>query len=184
MENTGKLVKFLAVIYVLGIVIWLGGSIIRTAIAYDVYVPATELQLKTNYSDTMRVHNVRLFGMGALYTEISYGLAAVAALMLLFMLRKELKLRGWVFISLALFLITFPIELFLMYYDIKINMAIRYDLLTSFSQDVVKDYFINRFTKLNFLAPTAYLCGASAIVFFIWRPLDKTTSVNAPREAE
>jgi len=179
MASRKNLIKFLAIIYVLGMVIWLGGSIIRTVIAYDIYVPATELQMKTNYSDEMRLHNVRLFGMGALYTEISYGVAAFAAIFLFFLLRKEFKTKGWILISLLLFLITLPLESLLMYYDIKLNLAIQYDLLKSFNQDVVRDYFISRFTKLNFMAPSAYLCGASSLIMAVWRPLEKTEFTNS-----
>ncbi len=168
-----KLIKFLAIIYVLGMIIWLGGSVVRTVIAYDIYVPATALQMKTNYTDELRLHNVRLFGMGALYTEISYACSFVAAIMLFVLLRSQFKTKGWIFISLMLFFITVPMESILMYYDIKLNLAIRHGILNSFDMDIVRDFFISRFTKLNFLAPSAYLCGASSIIIGIWQPLDK-----------
>lgn len=168
-----NLIKLFSAIYMVGMVIWLGGSLMRMVIAYDIYVPATELQLKTNYSDEMRLHNVKLYGMGALYTDISYGFALTSAIFLIILMRGKIKEQGWPAIMLILFFLTVPVETLMIYFDIQLNFAIRNDNLQSFDSEVVRDFFISRFTKFNFMQPSAYLCGISSLIFTVVRPLER-----------
>lgn len=169
-------IRIFTSLFVIGLAVWLGGSLIRLAVAYDIYVPATELAMKTHYTDQLRLHTVRLFGMGALYTDIAYGCAFFAAIMLVILMKGKMKIKGWPVISFTLFLLTVPLEALMIYFDIKLNLAIHNELLTTFNSDIVKDYFISRFTKYNFVSPSAYLCGASSLIFSILRPLDREKS--------
>lgn len=169
-------IRIFTSIYVLAIAVWLGGSLIRLAVAYDIYVPATELSMKTHYTDELRLHTVRLFGMGALYTDIAYGCAIFAVIILLILMKGKMRIKGWPVISFTLFLLTVPLEVLMIYFDIRLNLAIHNGLLTTFNSDLVRDFFISRFTKFNFVSPSAYLCGASSLIFSIVRPLDRYKS--------
>ena len=62
--------KTIASVGLLGYIIWLGGSVIRTIISYDLFIPGT-LELK-KYSFEIQTHIVKLFELASPYTNISY----------------------------------------------------------------------------------------------------------------
>jgi len=79
----------------LGFFIWFGGSVIRTAVAYDLFEPGSALTIKSYYSDLQKMETVRLFAVGALYTDIAYGVALVSSIILCAYWKQYLKKRGW-----------------------------------------------------------------------------------------
>jgi hypothetical protein len=180
MQAINKTSKVLMILLALGLIIWLGGNILRTVIAYDLYVPATELTLKSNYSDEIRMHTVRLYAMGALYTDIAYGVAFLSALALFVRFRRELRQRGWLFMSYVLFILAAPVDLYSIFLDIKLNLAVMYNSGLTFFSDEVQRYFASRFRTMNLFSPLAYLAVITSIIIVIWRPLDK---VETKKEA-
>ncbi len=172
MQHKSITAKLLLTLIALGLLIWLGGSIIRTAIAYDLYVPGTALKLKNWYSDQERIHAVRMFGMGAMYTDIAYGTALASSILLCIYWRKNLKKRGWLFMSFVLMFLAAPVELYMIYLDIKLNLGLFWTNIANFDTPVIKDYFTYRFTKLAIPSTMSYLAVITSILFIIWRPLD------------
>jgi hypothetical protein len=180
MQHKTFTAKFLLTLVALGLLIWLGGSIIRTAIAYDLYEPGTALKLKSWYSDSERLHAVRMYGMGALYTDIAYCVALAASILLCIYWRKNMKQRGWLFMAFVLMFIAAPIELFMIYLDIKLNIGLYWVSNLSFDSVIIKNYFMFRFTKMAIPSMMSYLAIVTSILFVIWRPLD----LKQPSEAE
>jgi len=111
--------KIFLTIFVIGLSIWIGGTIVRYAIAYDVFVPGTELELKNWYSDTEMVTTVHLFRIAAFYTIFGFCSAFVSVIVLFAYWKKDLKKHGWLFISFVLFFLATPIEFYLIYYTIS-----------------------------------------------------------------
>jgi hypothetical protein len=173
METPSVKAKIFITLFTLGIIIWLGGSIIRTIVAYDIYVPATELKVKDYYSDEIRIQTVRLFASGALYTEVAYGVAFLSAVYLIVYYRKQLKIRGWLFMSFVLFFMSSPIEFYMMYMDLNLNLGLYNNYKYTLNDDFINHFFVSRFRQLNFMAPMAYLSVFSSVWLVIFRPLDK-----------
>lgn len=181
-----KSVNILISIFALGFIIWFGGSIVRSATAFDIFTPGRELELRPGYTDEIRMHSVYNYSMMSSYTDIAYGAAFVSALLLIILMRKQLKQRGWLLMAFVLFFISAPIEAVLIYYDIQLGLAIHWDNLKDFNDPMVSDYFLSRFrnTALSVPSALAFLASLTALLYIIWRPLDKTKIIEDKQHEE
>lgn len=162
-------------IFAFGFALWFGGSVIRSAIGFDVFYPSAKLELKNHYSNEIRMHSVYLYATTSLYSDIGYFAAFVSAVVLALYWRNYLKKRGWLFMSFILFIVASPVEFYLMYYDIKLSIAIYYEQVKDFASVPVTEYFVERFTQPEVATPSAlaFLAVITALLYMIWRPLDE-----------
>jgi hypothetical protein len=167
-----KVDKIIIILAVLGFAVWFGGTVIRNAVAYDLFVPGTELIEKNWYPNDVQVHVVNLYGMTSFYTSIGYGLAALGVIWSLFSFRKQLRRRGWLFMGSIMFLLTLPVEAYLLYYDIRLNMAIG-EGIEHFTNPAINEFFIYKFKALGIPSTLSFLAVLTSIVIFVWRPLEK-----------
>jgi len=171
-----KLTKIILTIFIITVVFWIGGSLIRNIMAFDLFIPATELSLKNYYSEEVRMHTIHLYSVSSVYTGISFGIALVASVLLFIILLKKLKYEGWLFMSFILFFIVAIVELYITYLDVMLGMAISDSIVYSFTSDPIKDYFLFRYYKLGILEPMKYLGVITIIILAVWKPLVKNPS--------
>ncbi len=169
-----KIIRIIATFAICGFIIWFGGSILRSAIAYDLFVPTQDFQLKESYNDDLKMHSVYLFSTLALYTNVSYGISFFAIIILTFLLRNQFRSKGWLFMSIILFLLASPVEIYKIYLDYKLSWAVYYDNVRDFYNPVIIEYFINRFKNivLNTFSSLSFLANFTIIIYLIWKPLD------------
>lgn len=178
MLKYSKYQKFLLSFLAFGLAIWIGGSVIRTVIAFDLFQPGTELILK-NYSDDIRMQTVKLFATTSIYTEVSYAVAFVSLVLLAFGWKNHIKERGWLFMAILLFFLTSPVEFYSMFLDYRLAMNLFFgSCQIHFGDDVIQKLFVSRFKNLSIYSPMMYLAVITSIIFTIWRPLDKTLKKN------
>ncbi|OGU13010.1 MAG: hypothetical protein A2X61_10525 [Ignavibacteria bacterium GWB2_35_12] len=183
MRHKTKTSRILLTLAALGFFIWFGGSVIRTAVAYDLFEPGSALTIKSYYSDLQKMETVRLFAVGALYTDIAYGVALVSSIILCAYWKQYLKKRGWLFMAFVLVFISAPIELVLIYLDMELNLGLYFgNELIKFTDNVVNNYFMFRFTKMAIPSAMSFLAFITAIIFIVWRPLDKSKKEYEPNE--
>lgn len=183
-------------LFIFGLAIWIGGSIIRTAIIYDIYEPFSNFIPKENYTDSIlqqnpyteaiKLHNIYMFSNTSIYTNVAYSLSLVSGIFLLFFNIRELKQKGWLFMSLILLLFSAPVELFNMYCDYQLYYVLKWDggVLTFFDGNIQK-YAIERFTNLmqRTFGAISFMSAITIIIFFVWKPLDRTIT-NTKTELE
>jgi hypothetical protein len=180
MQHKTKTAKLLLTLIALGFLIWFGGSVIRTIIAYDLFEPGTALVLRDYYTEELRINVVRLFAMSAFYTDIAYGIALLSSVLLCIYLKGSYKDRGWLFMAFVLVFISSPVELYMIYLDIKLNLGLYVgEEIINYNNKVIKDYFLFRITKMTIPSTISYLAFLTAIIFIIWRPLDRTVLKDA-----
>lgn len=165
--------KILLSIIAVGIILWLGGNVIRTAIAYNIFVPATELQFKPDMPDNLKIYNVNLFAMMAAYTDIGFLAALACSIILIINLRKNLKMNGWLFMSFMMFFIGALGQLFISYLDLRLIWACQYGFPYGFEDSGMKDYFLSRFRSFAPITPLSELTAFTSILLLIWKPLAK-----------
>lgn len=176
MKQMNAIDKTIASLGLLGYIIWLGGSVIRTIISYDLFIPGT-LELK-KYSFEIQTHIVKLFELASPYTNISYMVMILTVLYMLIKYNKNIKANGWMFMSIFMLLLTVIPNSYLMWMDYKLAMDMNY-FRAEFDSTSVANYFMIRFTKLSILQPIVMLSGITAAVLFVFRPLH-----NSNLEAE
>lgn len=176
MEKYNKTLKILITILALGFIVWFGGSIIRSAIGYDLFHPDAQLVLKENYSNEIKMHSVYLFSTLSLYTDVGYVAAFFASLSIMIYLRKQLKQHGWLFMSLVLFLVASPVQFYMIYSDIQLSLAVIYSNIKDFANPIVQEFFYDRFKSITLTTASslAYLANITALLYVIWRPLDSS----------
>ena len=169
--------KILLTLLVFGVILWLGGAIVRVSTAYDIYMPFTKLELKTEYSDAMRMHAVKLFAYGSLYTGAGFVMAFAGFLSLAFYWRTELKRRGWMFMALVLFLIASTWGVYELVLDIRLSYLIKAGS-AAFGDKLITDLFVYRFSKFAPWASIAYMSVIASVLIIIWRPLNNLKNKN------
>jgi len=165
--------KILLTLLAFGVILWIGGAIARLAIAYDLFLPGTELILKNYYTDIIRLHTVHLFAMTGLYTGVGFSVCLLIALIIFFKSKSILKKQGWLFMAFVLFFLTVPFESYMMYLDIRLNMAFWSGKLLSFNDYNITSYFLIRFSKLGIPSVLSFFAVLTSVVMIIWRPLNK-----------
>ena len=117
MENCKKNHKIFLTFFVIGFVVWFGGTLVRTTIAFELFDTGTPIELKSKYTNSERMNTVYIFTVTAPTVIISYIVATVSAVILTVLWRKELKQKDWLFMIFCLFIITIPIQFKFIYYD-------------------------------------------------------------------
>lgn len=174
MINNDRTTKILLSILAIGFILWFGGSVVRTAIGYDLFNPDAQLELK-NYAPEIRMHSVYLFANLAIYTGVGYGVSFLFSIITFFKIKKDLKTQGWLFMAFVLFLLASPIQLYLIYLDYGLAMEVVRSGLRDFNSYIVQQNFYQRFvdTKLTVMSSLSFLANLTALVYFIWKPLQK-----------
>lgn len=166
--------KILALLAIFGIMTWLGGSIVRSAIAYDIFVPfSANFELKNYYTNEVLVHNVYLFANTSIYPSVGYGISFLSVILLAFINKDKLKKEGWFFMIVALYIIFAPIEIYQMILDYNLNMGFRDKIITQFNSPIVNDNFMQRLTyvPIRTYSVLSFLSHLAAITFMIIKPL-------------
>jgi uncharacterized membrane protein len=178
MKKNNKIYKIILTFFVFGFVIWLGGILIRTTIAYDLFVPDGSMELKPEYSNAVRIHAAYLYSATALLTGISYGIAAISSIFLAYFSRKEFKQRGWLFMAFCIFILTIPIQSYFIYLDFQLANAVYYEKIDDFFHPKIQKYFVDRIkdVKNSSFYAISLLAALTCILYSIWRPLEKKIS--------
>ena len=183
MQKNTVVSKILLTLLVFGLILWLGGAIIRTATAYEIYNPFTELELKTEYSNAIRMHTVKLFTYGSLYTGTGFVMAFVGFLTLAYYWREEFKHRGWMFMSLVLFLIASTWGIYELILDIRLSYLVKAGML-DFGDKLINDLFAKRFSTYAPWATISYMSAVAGVLIIIWRPLNNIRKTKKGGENE
>ena len=180
MKNDNKIYKIFLTLFVIGFAIWLGGTIIRTTIAFDLFVPTIQIELNPEYTNEERMYAIYIFATTALLVGTAYGIAAISAMFLGIKARKKFKEKGWLFMIFCLFVLTIPIQIYFMIQDYILANAVYYEKIDDFYNPIIQKYFVQRFQNVtaNSLATISLLSALTCIMYAIWRPLDKNLSIN------
>ncbi len=164
---------------VLGAVLWLGGYVVRTAIAYDLFIPGT-LTFKTSFPADAVAQTLRLYSRMAFYTLYGYGAALLGFISVFFSLKKYWRSYGWLFMAGCLFLLYIPVEAAVIYYDVQLFQIIpNADTLVAFDVEAAKKALLDGL-QIKILGgfgqlarSLAFFSYITAILVTVWRPLHK-----------
>lgn len=169
------LVKLFLTITILGAIVWLGGSVIRNAIAYDMFIPGT-LTKKTYLTEDFVFHTIRLYSLTAFYTIAGYALVIVGMLFLVIGNRNRVKEKGWFFMIAVLFALAFPAEIYLMLFDVELVKTLQSSADTTATNPRLADIFFEKFSNDSYTSQASGLTMMAYITVVIlctYRPLDK-----------
>ncbi|MCX7908259.1 MAG: hypothetical protein N2560_01910 [Ignavibacteria bacterium] len=173
MEVT-KTKKLFVALFFIGCIIWIGGSIIRTAIVYDIYEPY-EKSLKFRYwvDEKIALMTVRHFSIGALYTAFGFLLTFISFLNLFSWIKTRFKTDGWLLMSVILYILSVISELILLYFDLRLGLYVFFQSNISYFSNEIQTFFFRRFVNYNFLMVYNWLAIFTIIFFLLFKPLKK-----------
>ena len=174
MQEKSVLQKIFITILTFGIILWFGGSIIRSSIAFDLFIPAAKMELKPGYSDGIRLHSVYIYTVTGTYSTVGYIAAFISAIVLYIHWRKVMKVRGWLFMAFVLFFISSPVELYLCFTDIKLSLAFQFNQVGSFSDSNIQKFFLDRYKNIALTTASglSFLAVITSLLYIVWHPLD------------
>ncbi|MCX6155415.1 MAG: hypothetical protein NT007_14775 [Candidatus Kapabacteria bacterium] len=180
MKNQSNFVKIIVSIMAVGFIFWFVGSLLRGAIAYQVFENGQTLHIKQWLPVSDVLQTVRVYASLAIYTGIGYIVTYLLSIVLIIALRKEIKQQGWLFMALTLFLLTGVIEFYLMYYDFQLGTGLLFDPQVRFDDYIVQQFFVSRIKNLTVATMSALsaLAGLTVVLFVIWMPLQKELKVK------
>ncbi|RPI64953.1 MAG: hypothetical protein EHM43_13250 [Ignavibacteriae bacterium] len=157
----------------LGGTLWLGASVARAIVGFDIFVPGT-IEFKAAQTEAMRLHTIWIYTLLGGLTGWSFVALVVGGLWSAIALRPRWKRRGWILMSGILLLVIIPGQIWMMLqdyalwqlYDISTGMPLApfQEIITVFSQRVmvVAASVINGMTLL---------VAVTMVLLLTWQPL-------------
>lgn len=173
--KSSLLSKISWLLFAFGIILALGGQFIRLSVIYDLYIPGT-LELKSWYSWQIQHQTVRLYANAFIYCGIGYVLATLGVVMVILTSASLLKKKGWMFMSVILWLLAVGFSAKSLYSDYTLVNYLR-DATASTSQALTM--VTNSLQKESVYFLVSMLCQISVVCVIVFKPLDsKKVLVN------
>lgn len=167
--NTTK-TKISLFILIVSSIFWLGGSIYRAIIAYTLFEPFS-LIVKSEITYDILRQTLKLIGNVNVYILISYPIVLISFFTLLKLSHVKLKLDGWLFMISMIFVMFFPVELYLTFLDLDFTYMV---LFSNFDTNQALSKLIERIAALGGLPAIGSLCYFTSIWIAIFQPLKKS----------
>ncbi len=158
--------------------LWLGGTVVRAALGYDVFVPGT-LDLKPTLDDAEKLATIRLFVSTAAYTGWAFGIAALCAIVLSIRERAAYAHRGWMLMIAILAWLLVPLQGWSVYHDYL--LAQHFDMSTDtmmplLSMPELLVVFRERIANVGLAMSNglSVLIGFTIIILAAMRPLERS----------
>lgn len=168
--------KIAASIFILAFALWLGGSLVRTIIAYSVFEPSATQTLIKQISNDILMQTVYLFASSTVYTLPAYLISLFCVFYFLIKFKSNFRNEGWLFMSIILFLISSPIQFYNAYLDVQLSMHIFWGGNWEFYSEQIQNFFLKRFTTIwqSTFSGLSYLANLTILIYIVWQPLRKS----------
>lgn len=169
MQNLNKLSKTVLFFSLVFFSIWFGGNVLRHAIIYQ-FFDAETMALKPilNHDGLNQIFQVLLPVF--VLNSITFPLFVISFLLFIFLSKVNLKLEGWLFITVVIIAVLTPFELYLIIIDYKIINMI---LTVSYDTNIALSLVLERLEIFNSFPLIQIICYFFIIFLFIFRPLKK-----------
>jgi hypothetical protein len=161
--------QFFLFLIILATVFWLGGVNIRAIIGNEFFEKGT-IVLRSDLSADFEKALILIYANSTIVTLSAYIVVLISVIGYLFSTRPNLKEKGWMMISVTLFFIFLPVEIYTGYLDLK------YILLYFFYSGEgyqFRELLVKRVTALGGLSAIAIFCYYTIIGVLVWKPFNK-----------
>lgn len=167
MKNISKLSKIFLFISVISAVIWVGSTVTRQLVTYQLF-EGPELNFK-NYVTDQNLGGIYQTILPAITTTfVAYTSFIICFISFIIFSKISLKLNGWLFIITVMVIILMPFEIYLMTIDYRMISLLNSG---SFSSSIITDMIISRFRFFGSFTIIEVMCYLSFIYFILFKPL-------------
>ena len=169
---TGKrkrLAKISLFILCLGAIVWLGGINIRALVGFDLLQTGT-LEFKQNIHPYVERTVFALLAQSSTIVNTAYIVVWIAGIFYLRSSGLRMKENGWLLMSVILFYLFTPVEIYTMILDLRM-----WQLDHIGSNDLVefRKLFIHRLAALKGVPTIALLCYYTSLGLVVFRPMTR-----------
>lgn len=181
MKNFKIVSKILFYFFFASISIWIGSTLVKTFVFYNMFQPEQNLPLKTylmiDKSLNIEVIKGILFTIYpiTLITFASFISACLFLILTLVIERPSLKEQGWLFITCVLVFLLSPFEIYLMNFDYKLLQLIPQ---VNYDANIAIELIRNRLSKLNTFPMVELFSFIGILYFLIFQPLTHKIKKN------
>ncbi len=162
--------KISLLIFVIAIIIWLGGINIRAMVGFDLLQTGT-LDFKSNIHPFVERAVFGLIVQTSFVVDIAYAITWFSGIIFLATSPFKLREHGWLMMSAILFYIFTPVEIYAIILDAKMMYL---DYLGSNDLVEFRKIFIHRLAALSGVPMIALLCYYTMLAVLIFQPLRRT----------
>ena len=162
-------------LFTLGGVVWLGASVARMVVGFDVFLTGT-LDFKPTQSESVRLHTIWLFTLLGGWTGWSFLTCTAGGLGTAIIAWKSFRSHGWLLMSAILLVLLIPVQAYVAWEDYRLWTF--FDRVTGmpFAQpSEIIGVFLHRYTNtaVNIMLGMSLLAALTIILFCTLRPLQK-----------
>lgn len=169
--------RIVLAIVLLSSTIWLGGTVVRTAVGYGVFVPGT-LVYAPEGSDAERLAVIRLFASTAAITGWAFAVAVFFGLVMAVQERRSFRKNGWLLMCVILGVLVAASQGYVIWEDyifsqhFDFRLAIPVPLL---SAKELMEIYLNRMSNIGISMAhiLSVLSAATIIIIAAVRPLTR-----------
>jgi len=171
--------KLLTALYCSSLCIWLGTSVARMVVGYDVFVPGT-VTLKSWYTPDRMYHAEWLYAQLGGWTGWSFGIMAVVGLTLSATNFRRWKQHGWLLMTLIFIVLLLPAQTFQILADARLWDLFK-DSAGTANLANITPVFLERLTGVehSMVSGLSILMGLTLAITLATQPL---TSYNPSAE--
>ncbi|HED05923.1 MAG TPA: hypothetical protein ENI61_04480 [Ignavibacteria bacterium] len=158
--------KIFLFIFVLSLIIWIGGYLTRISITYQLF-ERINYQLKPFINGQNLAAILRILYIPTVITFVAYIVLIVSFTLFISTAKVGLKKNGWLFIITLIIYITLPFEIYLMKYDYNFLLL---TVGNNLENTVAINLIISRFKSLNGFPIIELLSYFSIIYFALFQP--------------
>ncbi len=177
---SGTFDRILLVLLVCGAAVWLGGSLLRAQIFYNLFTPGT-LNFHGNFGAAAELQSFRLVALSGTVVLSAYVVTALSALLLFIRKRSCWRSESWLFMAGAMFFLYVPVEIAQMVYDAELTrlwFPLWFDEAVTPTVAMCRRLLLERLQFWDgyggMLAALAGLAYLSSAILLIWRPRPAT----------
>lgn len=161
--------KVALVLLIIASIFWLGGINIRALIGNEL-LDYDEFEFKTSIPPDRENTIFQLISNSSLVIIISYAVVLISAIWFVSTAKIDIKDNGWYLMSIILFFIFVPVEIYTYYLDIKFMLLFH---SKPPDHDELLKIFGERLGALSGVPVIALLCYYTIIPLVIFKPLKK-----------
>lgn len=178
-----KIIKPLALIFIISYAIWFGGSVLSTASLFEILDAENGFVLFEKYTDSETFLLIKMQTLEAFYMSLAYAAALISGIAIFILNLDQIKRRGWLFMAAILFFLAAPFEIFTIYHNSLLGIEI-FSRGTNHVSDVIRESYIvrNQNITVRTLSSLSFLANLTAIIFMVFQPLNMAEISNEQKE--
>ncbi len=177
---SGTFDRILLVLLVCGAAVWLGGSLLRAQMFYDLFTPGT-LNFHGNFEAAAELQSFRLVALSGTLVLSAYVVTALSALLLFIRKRRLWRGESRLFMAGVLFFLYVPVEIAQFIYDAELTrlwFPLWFDEAVTPTVAMCRRLLLQRLQFWNgyggMLAALAGLAYLSSALLLVWGPRPAT----------